>query len=152
MAVKTQAQLLAQVASLLADNTTGDISALDVRTCLNDIIDSASYGGTKVYKALLTQTGTSAPVATVLVNTLGGTPTFGYNGIGLFSCTATGLLTLNKTAVSFGNHISVNDVDQAIITAQSLSINGFDFSVYNWDTNAFNGILNNTLITIEVYP
>ncbi|MBK6836817.1 MAG: hypothetical protein IPG89_22180 [Bacteroidetes bacterium] len=30
--------------------------------------------GAKVYKALLTQTGTSAPVATVLVNTLSGTP------------------------------------------------------------------------------
>jgi len=76
MAVKTKAQLLAEVASLLADNTTGDISALDVRTCLNDIIDSASYGGKKVYKTLLTQTGTSAPVATVLENTLSGTPVY----------------------------------------------------------------------------
>jgi hypothetical protein len=42
MAVKTKAQILAEIASLLADNSTGNISALDVRTCLNDITDS--YG------------------------------------------------------------------------------------------------------------
>jgi hypothetical protein len=42
MAVKTKAQILAEIASLLADNTTGDISASDIRTCLNDITDS--YG------------------------------------------------------------------------------------------------------------
>ncbi|MEY2867882.1 MAG: hypothetical protein RIR01_282 [Bacteroidota bacterium] len=40
MAVKTKAQILAEISSLLADNTTGDISALDVRTVVNDITDS----------------------------------------------------------------------------------------------------------------
>jgi hypothetical protein len=106
----------------------------------------------KVYKALLNQNGTNPPVATVLVNTLGGTPTFGYSNVGIFTLTATGLLTLNKTGVSFGNHININDVDQAIITASSLTIDGFTFTTYEWDTSAFNDILNNTLITIEVYP
>lgn len=40
MAVKTKAQILAEISSLLADNTTGDISAQDVRTVVNDITDS----------------------------------------------------------------------------------------------------------------
>jgi hypothetical protein len=40
MAVKTKAQILSEIASLLADNTTGDISANDVRTVVNDITDS----------------------------------------------------------------------------------------------------------------
>jgi hypothetical protein len=40
MAQKTKAQILAEIASLLADNTTGDISANDVRTVVNDITDS----------------------------------------------------------------------------------------------------------------
>lgn len=40
MAVKTKAQILSEIASLLADNTTGDISAQDVRTVVNDITDS----------------------------------------------------------------------------------------------------------------
>lgn len=42
MAIKTKAQILSEIATLLADNTTGDISANDVRTILNDITDS--YG------------------------------------------------------------------------------------------------------------
>jgi hypothetical protein len=40
MAVKTKAQILSEIASLLSDNTTGDISANDVRTVVNDITDS----------------------------------------------------------------------------------------------------------------
>ena len=40
MAQKTRAQLQAQIDSLLADNTAGDISATDVRTVNNSIIDS----------------------------------------------------------------------------------------------------------------
>lgn len=40
MAVKTKAQILSEISSLLADNTTGDISAQDVRTVVNDITDS----------------------------------------------------------------------------------------------------------------
>lgn len=36
----------------------------------------------KVYTALLTQTGTNAPIATVLENTLGQNVTWNYNGVG----------------------------------------------------------------------
>ncbi len=35
MAVKTKAQILSEIASLLADNTTGDISANDVTWMMN---------------------------------------------------------------------------------------------------------------------
>ena len=51
MAVKTKAQILSEIASLLADNTTGDISANDVRTVVNDITDS--------YEDLITAVTTS---------------------------------------------------------------------------------------------
>jgi len=43
----------------------------------------------KVYTALLTQTGTDAPVATVLENTLGYNITWGYSNVGVY--TAIGL-------------------------------------------------------------
>ena len=39
----------------------------------------------KVYTALLTQTGTNPPVATVLENTLGVNLTFGYLAIGVYT-------------------------------------------------------------------
>jgi hypothetical protein len=44
--------------------------------------DSRPY---KVYTALLTQSGTNAPVATVLENTLGGVPVHGYSDVGYYT-------------------------------------------------------------------
>ena len=54
----------------------------------------------KVYTALLTQTGTNAPTATVLENTLGGTVTFERSGVGNYNAVSVGnLFTLDKTVV-----------------------------------------------------
>lgn len=55
--------------------------------------------GTKVYLALLTQTGANAPVATVLVNTLGGTVIYGYVAAGEYSATLAGAFPATKTAL-----------------------------------------------------
>ena len=59
--------------------------------------------GTKIYMALLTQSGTDAPVATVLQNTLGGTVAFTYSGEGDYSGTLAGAFLAAKTVVSFSN-------------------------------------------------
>jgi hypothetical protein len=53
----------------------------------------------KVYTALLSQSGTNAPVATVLQNTLGGTVVWSYNSAGLYTATLTSAFTDLKTAV-----------------------------------------------------
>lgn len=45
MAVKTKAELLTEIATLFADNSAGDISAEDLRTGLNDMVDSLSIEG-----------------------------------------------------------------------------------------------------------
>jgi hypothetical protein len=58
--------------------------------------DSVPY---KSYVALLTQTGTNAPVATVLENTLGGTPVWSYSDTGLYLLTLTGAWVTNKTVI-----------------------------------------------------
>lgn len=52
MAVKTRAQIAAEIAALFADNTTGDISASDLRTVCNDIVDS--YGESLEISGILT--------------------------------------------------------------------------------------------------
>ena len=62
------------------------------------IADLAGGGGL-VYTALLTQSGTDAPVATVLQNTLGGTVVWSRNTTGDFSATLVGAFTTNKTTV-----------------------------------------------------
>ena len=52
----------------------------------NAIINAASEATEpKVYIALLTQSGTDAPVATVLKNTLGGVPVWSYSSVGVYN-------------------------------------------------------------------
>jgi hypothetical protein len=52
-----------------------------------------------VYKALLTQSGTDAPVATVLENTLGGVPVWSLYTTGVIEITLTGAFPINKTVI-----------------------------------------------------
>ena len=61
----------------------------------------------KVYTALLVQSGTNAPVATVLENTLGGTIVWSRNGAGDYSATLTGGFILNKTAMFMTDSFSL---------------------------------------------
>ena len=61
-------------------------------------------GSTPIYKsytALLTQTSTNNPVATVLENTLGGAITFARVGGGVYTLTLSNAFTANKTTLMF---------------------------------------------------
>jgi len=51
----------------------------------------------KIYTALLTQTGTSAPTATILENTIGVSVVWSYNSVGTYIGTLSGAFTDNKT-------------------------------------------------------
>lgn len=53
----------------------------------------------KVYRALLTQAGPSAPVPTVLENTLGGDVTWGYTDTGKYTATSASLFTAGKVCL-----------------------------------------------------
>jgi hypothetical protein len=81
----------------------------------------------KVYTALLTQTGTNAPVAIVLENTLGGNLTFSSDE-GLYNTvTSSGLFTENKTFVLLGSgnesgyspQVSVQDINTITFTVST---------------------------------
>ena len=95
----------------------------------------------KKYVALLTQTSAGTPTSIVLENTLGNV-TFGYTSTGIYSVTATGLLTYNKTSVITGG---------AVCSIDSLTTNGFFLLSYNIP-NLSNDVLNNTTLEIRVYP
>ncbi len=61
--------------------------------------------GYKVYTALLSQSGTSNPVATVLDNTLGGVPVWTRaGGAGIYDVTLTNLLPIDKTLIFLTLH------------------------------------------------
>lgn len=53
--------------------------------------------GLKVYRVLLNQAGTAAPVATILENTLGATPVWAHAGTGYYTITLNGAFPLAKT-------------------------------------------------------
>jgi len=104
--------------------------------------------GYKVYTALVTQTGTTAPVATVLQNTLGGTVTWTYGSPGFYSATSSSLFTLDKTALflttSNGNAITIGkaaSVSSVTVITQSSVAAAFA-----------NDLLNGATVEIRVYP
>jgi len=72
-----------------------------VKCTTQDIADLGG-GGYLKYVALLTQTGTDAPVATVLENTLGGTVVWTRSEAGVYAGTLSGVFTENKTAIFLG--------------------------------------------------
>lgn len=67
------------------------------QTTAQDIADLGGGASYLSYVALLSQTGTDAPVATVLENTLGGTVVWTRNDVGDYTGTLAGVFTVNKT-------------------------------------------------------
>jgi hypothetical protein len=111
----------------------------------------------KSYVALLSQTASGAPTATVLENTLGVTVTYSYNSSGDYGLTATGALTANKTFVTIGNPTTLSQVGSVQMYATSAipdgSGNDVSIIVYETSTAVFtDDILVNTPIEIRVYP
>jgi hypothetical protein len=106
---------------------------------------SPSY---KVYTALLTQTGTNAPTATVLENTLGVTITTSYIAEGTYKLNSSGIVFItDKTAV-----LGLNGyVDIGNIAARRSN----DTSIYVYsglNGTLANDIINKATIEIRVYP
>lgn len=92
----------------LTEDTTPDLVAdflLSYDTSAADIKKvkpvNANISTAKRYVAVLSQTGTNAPVATILENNLGGTPTWAYSGLSdtRYTATLTGAFLSTKTAV-----------------------------------------------------
>ena len=105
------------------------------------------------YVALLTQSGTSAPMATVLKNTLGGTIVWTRLDVGRYLATLLNAFTLNKTLVFIG---SSNTSYQYMATEDGLG-DGDDDLIYittagSIDNLQEDGTLLNTPIEIRVYP
>lgn len=114
---------------------------------------SAAY---KVYVALLTQTGTSAPTATVLANTLGGTVVWARTGTGGYTATLSGAFTVNKTIVLVGHEGNVA-FDYVLFTVFKNSVNSFQLATQEVEVTGptadhADGILQNTEIEVRVYP
>lgn len=133
--------------SLAFKDESGDVYTLTKQ----EDLDAIAATEPKVYVALLTQTGTSAPVATVLKNTLGGVPVWSYEGIGIFQITLADTFTLNKTTVFITNR-SDDGITVANIFVGNISDDDYITINTSDGVDGLNSYLYNTPIKIEVYP
>ena len=99
----------------------------------------------KVYTALLNQTGTNAPVATVLENTLGGTVVWSRNASGVYYGTLSGAFINNKTFVNCsGRYIGFTPIYR-------LDDNRVGLSTSVTGSTYVDNVLENNSVEIRVY-
>lgn len=112
----------------------------------------------KVYAALITQTSTSAPVAIVLTNELGGTPVWSRVGVGEYAMTLSAPFVEAKTAVliqdrlkgfgALGDYITARRTSNSVISVYSGRASNSSYGV----VNSTDGIISNaTFIEVRVY-
>lgn len=130
----------------------GSLKYVDGNQGINKVLTSDANGVAtwtanpatyKKYVALLTQSGTNAPVATVLENTLGGTVVWTRSTDGIYHGTLSGVFTASKTATLITN---VPNVATIVTGGRSSS----DVVVVN--TDGVDGTLSSATIEIRVYP
>lgn len=100
----------------------------------------------KVYRANLTQTGTSIPTADIFENSLSAAPTFTRAGAGDYKMTLTGEWTDNKTFIVINNYVKTGFVQCHRSNANDIIIQTFNTSFV-----ASDAVLDDTSIEIRVY-
>lgn len=101
-----------------------------------------------VYSALISQTGTNNPTATILQNTLPGTPTWAYEGTGGYSISLTGVFDSTKTVVFFGSSNANNSNGVVILTNHNAMPDAIFFASYDLAGTLTNGL--GTLVPVEI--
>lgn len=116
--------------------------------------EAAAGGGPGylVYVALLTQSGTDAPVATVMENTLGGTVVWTRDNEGQYRGTLTNAFPLGKTVV-FPKSFTMAAVGGAWFATAEVSHNSVSDFTLSWiTTDGYTDDLPGICMEIRVYP
>lgn len=117
---------------------------------IGSVVDLVSARPYKVYTALLTQTGTNDPVATILENTLGGEIAWSYDEVGVYIGVLNGIFLENKTFCLMGTNNNGEDVIGRTCYITRISNN--ELLIYtNNGTTGGNSLLQKTPIEIRVY-
>ncbi len=96
-----------------------------------------ALNGFGLYQALLTQSSTTAPIATVLYSNLSDTLVWSYSDVGSYLATLTGEFMANKTGVLITGDSAHTGV---IVTANAISTN--QIAVKTWDTTGTPALAN----------
>lgn len=121
-----------------------------VKTTAQDIADLGGGGSSYLkYVALLSQSGTDAPVATVLENTLGGTVVWTRNDAGDYTGTLAGAFTVNKTTVN----VSIASSYFAYVLLSASTVDALSlYSTQAADGSGIDDAFDKAFIEIRVYP
>lgn len=151
--------------SFVGSYTTVQIAALTGMTLRQRVFNTTDndyeyYDGTrwvkeahpkyKVYKALLTQTGTDAPVATVLENNLGGTVVWTRAGTGDYVATLSGAFVSGKTFLIPPKNFESSGIDSQFVDTGNT--NELELLIFQNDDNTpVDEELLRSSIEIQVY-
>jgi hypothetical protein len=110
----------------------------------------------KIYTALLTQTGTSAPTAVVLENTLGAAVVWARSSAGTYTGTLASAFTVNKTSVDPQSVVAgvsgLYGLVKAVRTsANVVTVTTSDVDLVGDTAAATDAMLSSTMIEIRVY-
>lgn len=102
-----------------------------------------AWSAASVYRALISQSGTSAPTATVLENTLGGSVTLARSGAGAYTLTKASAFAAAKTWINPA---------YAKIGSTTVNVSRSSDSVIAVSTSGADSILSSFALEIWVYP
>lgn len=103
-----------------------------------------------VYRAILSQSGTSAPTATVIENTINETPTYSYFTDGINKVTSPGSKFIElKTFVHFN---PIKQLSGGASFSSKFSTSVIELITLDEFGAAFNGPINGAELKIEIYP
>jgi hypothetical protein len=125
---------------------TAPLTLASLKTMLGLIADNTrSY---TVYTALVSQTGTDTPSVIILENTLGGTPSFTYDDVGIYFVDLATAFTADKTFVQ----INLNDDGNGNqVTAKWETNNRISIHTLDNANAAANGKLAKAYLEIRIY-
>jgi len=102
---------------------------------------------TREFKANITQSGTEAPTMNILKNTLGVVPTWRYDDIGSYYLDGLGITDVSKVQVIVGNNAMFPSGIWSTVYIDTIW-----FTMSDFDNNQLNDVLNNTPITVTIFP
>ena len=115
---------------------------------IGSLINTGFAGGYKSYTASLIQTGATAPVATVLQNTTGGTFTWSYTNNGQSRITVSGItLPANKVAIFLSSGAGDQGIGGIITTTTQIDVDQFS----SGGGGPVDGMSAGTSIEIRIY-
>jgi hypothetical protein len=111
------------------------------------LLSDLENGGGSSYVALLTQSGTDAPTATVLENSTGETPSLAYESEGNYDLVFAQTLDEDATSILIQSLTSLT----SNVCAYWLDANTIRISTLNGGGSFTDGLLSKTTIQIKIY-